>query len=312
MATTVRPDVRATDPVGRTRVPARLPSVGRNLWWFVLPALGFYLFVVLVPTVQGVYASFTDWSAFSRSRQFVGFKNYADAFQGDLGAAALRTVLLAVVTMIVQNVLGLLLALALHQRVVGRNLLRTLIFAPVVVSPLVCGFLFKYIFGAPDSGAINKVFDLLGLSQVDFLGQPRSALAVIVIVVCWQFTGAAMVIYLAGLQGIPQEIMEAAGIDGAGPLQRFWYVVRPLLAPAFTINLMLGLIGGLKIFDQIFAITQGGPAGSTHTISTLIYQLFSQFGFWARSTALAVLLAVAVSVLSLVQFTVLRRQENRA
>lgn len=286
-------------------------TVGRNLWWFVIPAAAFYVFVVLWPTVQGVYASFTDWSAFARSRKFIGLDNYSEIFQGDMGSAAIRTVFLAAAAMAIQNVLGLLLALALNQRVAGRNMLRALIFAPAVVSPLVCGYLFKYIFGPPDDGAINRVLKLFGMHQVDWLGQPETALWVIVIVVGWQFTGTTMVIYLAGLQSVPQDVVEAAAIDGAGPVKRFWYVIRPLLLPAFTINLMLGLIGGLKVFDQIFALTQGGPAGSTDTISTLIYQQFSQFGYWARSSALAVLLALAVAVLSVIQFIVLRRQERR-
>lgn len=284
--------------------------MGRSLWWFALPAVAVYALIVIYPTIQGVIASFTNWSAFSLDRQFIGLDNYTFILQGDLGAATLRTVFLAAVTVLMINFFGLLLALALHGELVGRNFLRVLIFAPAVVSPLVIGFLFKYIFGKPEIGAINGLLKSLGLAQVDFLGQPTTAFWVIVVVVVWAGTGVTMVIYLAGLQGVPQEVLEAASIDGAGPFQRFWYVIRPLLAASFTINLMLGLIGGLKIFDQIFALTNGGPAGSTHTISTLIYQQFQQYGFWARSAALAVLLALAVSVLALVQFTVLRRQEK--
>jgi raffinose/stachyose/melibiose transport system permease protein len=176
----------------------------------------------------------------------------------------------------------------------------------------VVGYLFKYIFGPPDVGAANALLKGIGLPQVDFLGDPTSAFWIIILVVVWQFTGSAMIIYLAGLQGVAAELLEAASLDGAGGLKRFWYVTRPLLAPAFTINLMLGLIGGLKIFDQIFAITGGGPAGETETISTLIYKFFSQFGYYGQSAALAILLAIGVATLSLIQFAVLRRQERNS
>lgn len=294
------------------RRPARNRSVARNLWWFVLPAMAFYLFVVVAPTLQGVQLSFTDWSAFSPERPFIGLENYTQALGGASGDAIMRTLLIAVVVMAVQNVGGLLLALALNTAVVGRNVLRTLIFAPAVVSPLVCGYLFQYIFGPPGIGAANAALEAIGLPQRDWLGNPGTALMVVILVTCWQTTGVAMVIYLAGLQGVPVELIEASSIDGAGPAKRFWYIVRPLLAPAFMINLMLTLIGGLKIFDVIFATTNGGPAGTTETISTLIYKNFSLLGEYGVSSALAVLLAIVVAILSIIQLTVLRRQGRNA
>ena len=265
--------------------------MGRSLWWFVLPALAIYLYVVLVPTVQGAAFSFTDWSSSSTDKAFIGWDNYAEIFEGDAGPATVRTLLIAFVTVVAQNVIGLGLALLLNGAIRGRNVLRTIIFAPLVVSSLVVGYLFKYIFGAPGTGGINTVLAALGLPQVDFLGNPTIALWIIIVTIVWQFTGSTMVIYLAGLQGVPAEMLEAAELDGAGFWKRFWYVIRPLLAPAITINLMLGLIGGLKIFDQIFSLTGGGPAGQTQTISTLIYQLFSQFGEYGKSAALAIVLA---------------------
>ena len=294
--------------IGRRRRPVR--SVGRSLWWFVLPAAAIYLFVIVVPSVQGGASSFTNWSFSNSPPTFIGFENYVKIFQGDAGAAALRTLYIAFVTVVGQNVLGLGLALLLHGRVFGRNVLRTIIFAPMVVSALVVGYLFKYIFGPPGTGVVNAVLEAVGLHQVDFLGNPTTALWIIIITVIWQFTGSTMVIYLAGLQGVPPELDEAAAVDGAGYWKRFWYITRPLLAPAITINLMLGLIGGLKLFDQIFSITNGGPGNQTQTISTLIYLIFSQFAEYGRAAALAVLLALAVGILAFIQFSVLRRQEQ--
>ncbi|MFI6025954.1 carbohydrate ABC transporter permease [Amycolatopsis magusensis] len=131
-----------------------------------------------------------------------------------------------------------------------------------------------------------------------------------VAVVIWQFAGYSMVIFLAGLQSIPQEVHEAAALDGAGALGRFWHVTRPMPAPAVTINLMLSVIGGLKLFDQVWVMTQGGPGGATDTLSTVIYRQAFQFNDFAYSIALALVLTVLVAVISAVQYRGLRRRED--
>jgi raffinose/stachyose/melibiose transport system permease protein len=133
-----------------------------------------------------------------------------------------------------------------------------------------------------------------------------------VLVVVWQFSGYSMVIFLAGLQSIPREIYEAAAIDGTGPVRRFWSIVRPLLAPAITINLMLSIIGGIKLFDQVYALTGGGPGHATDTISTLIYKDAFTLGEFGYSIALAVVLTVIVAIVSAAQFAVLNRNEKAA
>jgi raffinose/stachyose/melibiose transport system permease protein len=130
----------------------------------------------------------------------------------------------------------------------------------------------------------------------------------IAIVIIWQYAGYSMVIFLAGLQGIPGEILEAAAVDGAGPIRRTWSIVRPLLAPAITINVMLSIIGTLKIFDQVFVMTKGGPGGATNTFSTLIYQNAFQLGRFSYGTALAVVLTIFVAIVSAIQYRLLSRQ----
>jgi raffinose/stachyose/melibiose transport system permease protein len=129
-------------------------------------------------------------------------------------------------------------------------------------------------------------------------------------VVFWQFVGYSMVIFLAGLQGIPQEVLEAAAIDGAGPIRRFWSVVCPLLTPAITINVMLSLISGLKLFDQVLAMTGGGPGGATATISTLIYTNAFNLGRFGYGAALALVLSVFVAIAAIIQYRLLNRQER--
>jgi raffinose/stachyose/melibiose transport system permease protein len=175
----------------------------------------------------------------------------------------------------------------------------------------VLAFLWKYMFNpAPDAG-LNALLGFLGLDflQQNWLGDPSVALWAIAITVIWQFTGYSMVIFLAALQSIPAELEEAAALDGAGPFQRFRHVIFPLIAPAVTINLTLSTIGGLKIFDQVFAITNGGPGYATETLSTLIYKQAFVFGEFGYSTAVALVLALLVAGLALFQLRYLQSRE---
>jgi raffinose/stachyose/melibiose transport system permease protein len=190
--------------------------------------------------------------------------------------------------------------------------LRVFLFAPAVVTPIVTAYLWRNLLG-PD-GAVNSLLAAVGLGswQQDWLGDPQLALWSIVAVIVWQFSGYSMVIFLAGLQSVPQEIFEAAAMDGAGPARRFWSVTRPLLAPAFTVNLMLSIIGGIKLFDQVYALTGGGPGHATDTLSTLIYKDAFTLGEFGYSIALAVVLTAIVATVSTGQYVVLARNERAA
>ncbi|WP_075737019.1 carbohydrate ABC transporter permease [Streptomyces acidiscabies] len=286
----------------RTARPRTTPP-----WWFALPALLLFAFVVLVPGARGVYYAFTDWDGLDPSFSFVGLGNFADMLDDPDALAAVRhTLLIAVSVTVVQNGLGLLLALGVNSAIKSRNLLRVLLFAPAVITPIVTAYLWRNLLG-PD-GAVNSA---LGGGQ-DWLGDPDLALWSVVGVVVWQFAGYSMVIFLAGLQSIPQEIHEAAQLDGAGPVRRFWSVTRPLLAPALTINLMLSVIGGIKLFDQVYALTGGGPGHATDTISTLIYKDAFTLGEFGYSIALAVVLTIIVAVVSTGQYALLARNERSA
>ncbi|MDE3722921.1 sugar ABC transporter permease [Nocardiopsis sp. N85] len=281
-------------------------------WWFVLPALAFFAFVVLVPALRGAMYSFTDWDGLAREYSFVGFDQYR-ALLADKGArgALLHTLVIAFAVTLVQNLVGLLLALGVNTAIKSRNVLRVLFFAPAVITPVVTAYLWKYLYSP--QGALNSALDVLGLGAwaQDWLGDSGIALWSVVAVIVWQFSGYSMVIFLAGLQSIPREIYEASDMDGAGPVRRFWHIVRPMLAPAFTINLMLSLIGGLKLFDQVWVMTQGGPGGATDTLSTVIYREAFQFNAFAYSTAMAVVLTLFVIVSSGAQYGYLARQERK-
>ncbi|MER5180967.1 sugar ABC transporter permease [Streptomyces sp. NPDC002896] len=280
-------------------------------WWFALPALLFFAFVVLVPSARGVYYAFTDWDGLDPHFSFVGLDNFSEMVSDPDAVQAIgHTLLIAVSITVVQNAVGLLLALGVNTAIKSRNVLRVFLFAPAVITPIVTAYLWRNLLGP--EGAVNSLLGAVGLDgwQQDWLGSPRLALWAIVGVIVWQFAGYSMVIFLAGLQSVPREVHEAAAIDGAGPIRRFWSVTRPLLAPAFTINLMLSIIGGIKLFDQVYALTGGGPGHATDTISTLIYKDAFTLGEFGYSIALAVVLTIIVAVVSTGQYVVLSRNER--
>jgi len=215
---------------------------------------------------------------------------------------ALRmTLIFAFAVTVLQNGIGLLLALGVNSGLKSRNFLRVLFFAPVVITPVVVSYLWKFML--TPNGAMNSVLAALGLGDIapSWLGDPFWAAFSIVMMVVWQHAGYSMVIYLAGLQSIPQELNEAAAVDGAGAWRRFWSVTWPLLAPATAINIMLTIIGGLKMFTEVFVLTAGGPGGATETLSTLLYKSAFQFNEFGYGIALALVLAAVVAIFSVGQ-----------
>lgn len=299
----------STTPQGRTKRAGLRSS--RMLVLFVVPALAFYLFSVLVPSIQGMGYAFTDWTGLSRDISFVGFDQFVKVFQDPASSGAVtRTVFLAIGITVIQNAIGLLLALGVFSRIKSRQALRVIFFAPAVIAPIATAYLWQYMF-APN-GPLNSALEGAGLGNVkqEWLGDPDLVLWSIIIVVVWQFAGYSMVIFLAGLESIPNEMLEAAMLDGAGSVKRFWYVVRPMLAPSFTVAIMLSVIGGLKLFDQVYILTGGGPGNASQTMSTLIYKNAFQYADFAYSIAMAVVLTILVAILSGVQYFGLTRERR--
>jgi raffinose/stachyose/melibiose transport system permease protein len=203
-------------------------------------------------------------------------------------------------------VVGLLFALALNRRLKTRYILRTLLFMPVVIAPVAVSFIWKFIFAF--KGPLNQTLAAVGLSswQQDWLANPKLALWCVLVVMVWQNIGFVMVIYLAGLATVPEELEEAGALDGAGPVRRFRSIVLPMIQPSVAIATTLTLIQGLRVFDQVFALTGGGPAGATQTLATQVYQqtfIFGNFGFGA---ALALVLSLIILVFTVVQQRVTR------
>jgi raffinose/stachyose/melibiose transport system permease protein len=305
----------------KARPATALPSVrGRRRgfltppWWFVAPALLVYALVVLYPSISGVLYAFTNWSGIG-DKSFNGLDNFSTLFHDERAVGALKnTLLLTVAIVVVQNGIGLLLALGVHARIKSRTALRVIFFAPAVVSPVMIAFLWKYVYNPDPHAGLNGLLGAFGLGGLrqDWLGDPSLALWSVAGMVVWQYAGYSMVIFLAGLEGVPADLHEAAMIDGAGRFQRFRYVTWPLLAPALTINVMLSTIGGLKLFDQVYAATGGGPGYSSETLSTVLYKQAFVYGKFGYSTAIALVLALFVAAVSMIQIAYLRGREVQA
>jgi raffinose/stachyose/melibiose transport system permease protein len=273
--------------------------------------MAIYALIVLYSSLAGAYYAFTDWSGIG-SAKWIGLENFKTLFRDEQSFGSLvNTLKLTAFIVVVQNAIGLALALAVHTRIKSRNVLRVFFFAPAVLSQVVIAFLWKYMLNPQPDAGLNAMLGFFGLGflQQNWLGDPSVALWAIGLTVVWQYSGFSMVIFLAALQGIPRELEEAAAIDGAGRFQRLHRIVLPLIAPAMTINLTLSTIGALKLFDQVFAITNGGPGYSTETLSTLIYKQAFVFGAYGYSTAVALVLTLLVAGLALVQVRYLQSRE---
>jgi raffinose/stachyose/melibiose transport system permease protein len=297
-----------------TATPGSAPRRRRAhwMWLFLLPAVIPYAYVVVVPSLQGLAVSFTDWDGLSPQLSFVGIENFGLLFSDQTSLRGLtNTFIYAGITTVAENVIGLLLALGLHSRIKSRNVLRVAFFIPVVLLSVVVAFLWKFLL-QPTTGTLTQLIRTLGFPDADpnWLGDPQLVVLSICIIVIWQFSGYTMVIYLAGLQSVPAELTEAAALDGANSVKSFWHIVRPLLAPAIAVNLTLSLSRGFMIFDQIWATTGGGPASSSHSLSTLVYQTAFQFGQLGMGAAIAVVLSAFLVVFGWVQYRGLLRTKG--
>lgn len=270
-------------------------------WWWALPAVVLILALIYATTASGAYYAFTNWSGVGSS-DFVGLENFRKIFSTpELSGSLVNTLLLAFGFLVLTNVLGILFALALNRTLKTRYLLRVLLFMPVVIAPIAVSYIWKFIFAF--DGPLNQTLGAIGLGsmQTDWLADPDLALACVLVVMVWQNVGFVTVIYLAGLATVPVELEESAALDGAGAFRRFRSVTLPMIQPSIAIATTLMLIQGLRIFDQVLALTGGGPAGATQTLATEVYQhafVFNNFGFGA---ALALILSLIILVFTVIQ-----------
>ena len=267
-------------------------------FYFSLGAVALYTLFMVIPGLMGIYLSFTDWNRYSPDIHFVGLKNFVLIFsQKNYWDSILHTIIFTGVTIISKTVIALILALLLSKGVKRFiNFHRAVIYLPAILPMIVVGIVFRSILH-PATGVLNEFFRSVGL---DFLAQswltkPGIALYSIIAVDTWKGVGYIMVIMLAGLQVIPSEYYEAAQLDGASPWDEFWRITLPLLLPTLTVTTVLNLLYGLKVFDIVWVLTNGGPGYATETVYTVVFKEFSK-GRYGVSTALSSLLFVIMLI----------------
>ncbi|MDQ0058585.1 carbohydrate ABC transporter permease [Paenibacillus harenae] len=278
---------------------------------FILPSFLLYTLFVIVPTVSSMYLSLTSWDGVSSDIRFIGLSNFVEIWNSERVHNALKnTLLMAVVLVLLENIVAMALAIFVDQVRWFRNLFRSVFYFPVLLSGIVMGFVWTIILNY-NFGVLNQLLDVVGLGELkaDWLGNPDFALLSIILSTVWKSAGYYMIIYLAGLQSIPQDLSEAASIDGANRWQQFRHITFPLLAGAMTVCIVLSMISALKIFDQIAVMTDGGPGFETETLTYIIYKVgFGELrqGF---GTALAQVLFVLIMIVTVIQVKFLRKRE---
>lgn len=276
-------------------------SLGKYFALFVLPALIVYLVFSIIPFLFTIYYSFTDYTDMNPiNLHFIGIENYLKVLASPLMMKAIKNSLIyAVVLTGAQVILGLPLAVVLNMKLRTRNLLRAVFFFPAVFSSLIIGYLWNFIMSSSNYGLINNLLSQLGLPTYNFFTS-QNALYSVLITQIWQWTGWAMVIFLANLQSIPDELHEAAEIDGASGVKRFFTITLPLMCPSVKIVAVTGLIGGMKAFDVIYSMTSGGPGDATQTVMMVMMRKGISDGFYNQGAAFGVIFFAVVMVLSAV------------
>ncbi|PSL43258.1 raffinose/stachyose/melibiose transport system permease protein [Salsuginibacillus halophilus] len=275
-------------------------------WLFIAPVLVALMLVVGVPLLMGFFYTFTDWNGLGFN-QFVGFEHYSRLLGDDRFLSSLWfTIQFSFVSVILLNIIGLGLALIVTQKLKTSNFLRTIFFMPNLIGGLILGFIWQFIF-INVFGQIGQFMNVDGLQG--WLSTPTTGFWGLVILTVWQLAGYIMIIYIAYLQNVPGELIEASQIDGAGPVQRFKNVTFPLIAPAFTVSMFLTLSVSFKIYDQNLSLTDGGPFNSTEMVAmNIVYTAFDS-NEMAYGQAKAVVFLIFVSIIAISQVYYNKKRE---
>ena len=281
----------------------------RTYLLITIPILALFVCFNTIPLIRGIVYSFTNFKGFG-TYDWVGFRNYMDLFTDSrIGGSYLFTFKLAIVATILTNVISLILALGLNSKIRAKSFFRAAYFLPNVLGALVVGYIFQYLF-TYILPALGEMVGSPTLSQ-SLLSNENLARFAIVIVCCWQNIAMNTIIYISGLQTVPEDVYEAGDLDGATGWKRFRHLTFPLIIPFFTINMVLCVKNFLMVFDQIMAMTQGGPAQSTESISFLIYNNGMKGGAFGYQSANAVIFFIVIVAISAAQMSISSRKEEQ-
>lgn len=279
---------------------------------FVGPALLVFVAFIIYPIIYSLLLSFHEWNGYQPQWVgFVGLANYVTLVNDDVFWKAVVNTLIFVLARTPFEVgLGFILALLLNQRLPGRTVLRTLFFVPVVMSLIVVTIIFQRIY-EPSAGLLNSALTLIGLGALahPWLGDPATAMPAVILVSIWKNVGFSLVILLAGLQGLPGDVIEAARVDGASVWQLHRRIITPLMRPVLAMTALLSIISGLKVFDLIFIMTRGGPTYATEVLATLLYRQAFELNDMGVASAIAMIMVVIVMGSAVAQYAVIRETE---
>lgn len=273
---------------------------------FLSPTLIVLSAFVFFPVVFSFYLSFHTWNMFSSTETFVGLGNYSSIVQNpEFWSVLKNTAVYTLGTVPLNMVISLGIAFFLNKKLAGRKLLRTAFFAPVIMSSVAAAVIWRWVY-EPSFGLLNYFLALVGIPAVNWLNNPTSAMFALIVMGVWKTFGFNMVLFSAGLQGIPDHYYEAAQIDGAGRWRQFWNITVPLLSPTTFFVLVMSVIGSFQVFDTVYVLTSGGPLNSTKVLVFYLYEQAFKFFDMGYASAVAYLLFAIVFILTLLQIKYLR------
>jgi raffinose/stachyose/melibiose transport system permease protein len=308
---------RSPTPTGaapdKVSVQSRHKRFGRvgTLLLFLLPSLAFYFVFIFFPVIQAVYYSFYNWSGLGPLTNFIGLKNYATAFQNTTFLAAFtHNVEILVLSLVFQLSLSLVLALVIGKTLPGRTLFRTIFFMPFILSEVIAGYIWIFIYEPTNNGLINTALAhvIPGFQAQAWLGNPSIVLLSIFVAMIWKYFGLHLVLYVAAIQNIPDEIIEAARIDGASTMQVVRHISLPLLGSTLRLSIFLSALGSLQYFDLIWIMSSGGPVHASETMATYLYKAgFQSFELGYGSSVGVIMMLICFVFSLLYQRFIMRR-----
>lgn len=276
---------------------------------FIAPNLLGFLVFQLIPIIAAIVLGFSSWDLINPP-EWVGLTNYKTLLNDPVFKLSLqKTLYFVIVNVPVQSILALMIAVLLNQNVKFQNLLRTLFIVPWVSMAVAVGLTWTWIFNS-QFGLLNQILNSLGFQRIPWLASQDWALNSVIIVNVWQYLGFHIIIFLTGLQLIPQEVTEAAIVDGATPWTRFWKITFPLISPVLFYDLIVNMIGTFQIFDLPYAMTGGGPGNATRVYNLYLYQKGFQFLRMGEASAMAVILFILIALTTVVFFRIIGRRVN--
>ena len=274
---------------------------------FLSPTLVIFGVFVLFPVVFSFYLSFQQWNMFSSGATFVGLANYAQIIRNpEFWMVLKNTFVYTLGTVPLNMILSLIVAYFLNKKLAGKKFLRTAFFAPVIMSSVAAAVIWRWVY-EPNFGLLNTVLGWFSIPAVNWLNDPTAAMFALIVMGVWKTFGVNMVLFSAGLQGIPEHYYEAAELDGAGRWSRFWYITIPLLSPTTFFVLVMSVIGSFQVFDTVYVLTSGGPLGTTKVLVFYLYEHAFKFFDMGYASAVAYLMFAIVFSLTLLQTKYLKR-----